>query len=237
MATKTSTRAVDRSDAEHSLDSSKVLTECCQQGTACRFQLVHSGYSAPAIFVPILAQGIELQISSDEMGEPLLPQAICCISFPYRTTFCAFLGCIVDVRQPKSKVRRVIVSVPQQLTTTNLRQSFRVPIIQHSGLETVVRTADNQQFVVDTHDIAQAGLEIEFAEGDPPRLSVGQSLSVELRFRGEVVQRTGDVRRIQGNRCGLLFGQNPDDGDHQQAARMNGIMLSLQQMWLKSRLK
>ena len=237
MAITSSTRVADIHDTRNSLDSEKVLSDCCEQGVVCYFQLVHCGCPARATFVAVHPHGIKLRISPEENDVLLLPQAMCCVSFTYRTAFCAFLGCLIEVDEPTSTGRDIVASVPQQLTTTNLRQSFRVPVIQDSGLETIVRTEDGKSFSAMVLDIAETGLEMEFATDARPALWVGTSLFVELRFRGEIVQRAAVVRRVAGVCCGLSYRRNPSNADEQrQANRMNGIVRSLQQMWLKSRI-
>ena len=123
--------------------------------------------------------------------------------------------------------------------TTNLRQSFRVPVIKDSGLRSLIRTADDQTYDdVVVRDIADAGIEIEFSVGNVPELTVGRFLDVELRFRDETIQRRGEVRRVTGNKVGLAFNPQPEDEqENQQAIRMNGLVLAIQQLWLRSRLK
>ena len=238
MASVTSSRAIGSDDLQSSLDSKKVITECCECSGSCRFQMVHSGYSTPASFVTTSPRGVELRISPENAEEKFSPQSICCVSFPYRTSFCAFLGCLMDVRLLSSGERRLTVSIPQQLMTTNLRQSFRVPVIKDSGLQSLIRTAVDQTYDVVVRDIADAGIEIEFSVGNVPELTVGRFLDVELRFRDETIQRRGEVRRVTGNKVGLAFNPQPEDEqENQQAIRMNGLVLAIQQLWLRSRLK
>jgi hypothetical protein len=237
LLTTTFTRTAETNDARNSDDATKVLSECCEVNAACRLQFAHNGYSARATFVALRPQGIELRLSAEENDEPLLPQAICCVSFPYKTTFCAFLGKLDEVHQLSSGGCRVVATTPKQLTTTNLRQSFRVPVNTEAGLVTTVRMPDDQAFVVQTRDIAESGLEIEFSRKDHPELTVGATLIAELQFRGEVVQRKCEVRRVAGKQCGLLFCRQPNEDEQRPADRMNGMLLSLQQLWLKSRVK
>ena len=130
----------------------------------------------------------------------------------------------------------MIATVPKELTITNLRQSFRVPVIRTAGLETIIRTEDDRTFIVNALDIAEAGLEVEFAGGDTSGLVIGAPVVVELGFRGEVIQRAAEIRRIHAGRCGLLFDNRSDEIGHRQAACVHGLVLSLQQHWLKSRL-
>ena len=236
MATLTQKRAAESADSKSFPDATKVLTDCCEQRTVCRFELVHKGYGASVTMVKLHPQGLELRISKEDGVERLLEQSICCVSFSIGPTFCAFLGHLISVKRPKTGERFIVVSVPKQLTATNLRQSFRVPVIRNSGLETMIRTPDEQQFTVNAIDIAEAGIEIEFEIGDRPTLKVGMVLDVELRFRGEVVQKKSEIRHIAGSKCGLSYINQADESSQRQDARINGFVLTLQQLWLKSRI-
>jgi hypothetical protein len=154
VLTSTVVRPFDGIDSRSFPDAVKILEDCCEQRTVCRFELVHNGYSTSVTMVRLHPQGLELRIPVEEDREPLLSQAICCVSFSIGPTICAFLGHLIDVRKHKTGERLIVVSVPKQLIGTNLRQSFRVPVIRDAGLETIIHTADEQQFVVNARDIA-----------------------------------------------------------------------------------
>ncbi len=231
-----SNRLHDADTDPHNVDATAILDECCQQSAACRFQLLHSGYSARGTFQAFRAQRIELRISAEEGSEPILPQSICCVTFPHQNSICAFLGCVIDVRRQSPAQCKVIATIPKQLTMTNLRQSFRVPVIQQSGLVVNIQTSEGRTFVVQARDIADDGMEIEFAPNEDHRLAVGKTVLIELRFRDEVALRTAEVRRLADSRCGLLIRTPLDDEEHRQAGRMHAIVVLLRQLWLKSRI-
>lgn len=235
--TQTLARTPETVDSKNYLDSAKVLNECCAQKTVCRFELIHNSYSTSATLIKLHPQGIELRISADDANEPLIEQAICSISFSVGPTICAFLGHVIDVRVLTSHERKVFVTVPDRLFATNLRRSFRVPVVMDSGLEVRVWTADGVKHWVTACDVAESGIEIEFEAGKVPTVKVGGRLEIELRFRDETVKRTAEIRRIAGPRCGLSFGSNVEEVDREQAARLSRFVISLQQIWLKNRIK
>lgn len=239
MAWVTSARSRTRTEKSQSpLDAKKVLAECCEIQNFCRLQLVHSAFATPAMFVSMNNLSVELSVSSEDADARLLAQAIACVSFPYHTSFCAFLGCLIDVRKRPGGERRVVVSIPQHVITTNLRQTFRVPVLPDCGLATSIMTADGTPNPVFVRDITDAGVEIEFPDEDYPALLLGSVLLVEFRFRGETIRRQGEIRRLTGRKVGLSFEANPTDPqESQQAIRMNGLVLAIQQHWLRSRLK
>jgi hypothetical protein len=199
--------------------------------------LVHSGYVASVTMVKLHPQGVELLLEPEDAREPLLEQAICCVSFSVSPKFCAFIGYLVDVKHAKTGNCHIVVSVPKQLTATNLRQSFRIPVIRNSGLQTIIRTPGQRQFVVMARDIAESGIEVEFTTSDDPALNVGTLVDVELHLRDEVVEKTAEVRRISGSKCGLAFTCRQDEQGRRHDVRLNGFVLSLQQLWLRSRVK
>lgn len=236
MFTSTSNRSADVGGMRYSLESARILAECCEQSANCRFQLVHCVYSLHATFVSLHDEWIEILLPSKDGESYLIQHAICCISFSYGTSYCAFLGCLVDVRQDSPGHVRIVVTFPKQLTVTNLRQSFRVPVVDNAGLETTIRTATDREFRVIAHDITESGMEFELPAGIDPGFDAGSQLTVELRFRDEVVVRPAEIRRKIENRCGVAFSSPVDEQAQQQATRMRGIVLSLQQLWLRSRL-
>ena len=237
MTTSTPSRSSEVDGMRYSLDSTRILTECCEQSATCRFQLVHCVYSVHATFVAMHEEWIELQMPPNEGESPLIQHAICCISFSYGTSYCAFLGCLIDVRRMVPGELQIVVTFPKQLIVTNLRQSFRVPVVEKSGFETLIRTLKDEEYSVIARDITEGGIEVEFPPGTDPGLTIGSTISVEMRFKGEVVQRAATVRRTVDNRCGVAFVNAQDDNAQRQASRMRGMVLSLQQLWLRSRLK
>ena len=236
MVTATKVSTPD-TEIRYALDSEKLLSECCDQNIECRCQFVHSGDSMQAIFVGLDERGVELKIPLEEACKSLHPKSICCVSFPYRTSFCAFVGCLLDVYQQESGERRLVATFPGEVTVTNLRQAFRVPVLPDAGLEAIVRLPDKRAFNVAAQDIAEGGMEVEFARDDKHGLMVGMHVAVQLKFRDKTVVRKAEVRRVVAPRCGLYFGSPSDNDGRRQAAAMHAIMLSMQQLWLKNRLK
>lgn len=233
----TLTRTPETVDSKNYLDSAKVLNECCAHRTVCRFELIHNGYATSATMMKLHPQGIELRISADDADEPLIEQAICSISFSVGPTICAFMGHLLDVRPLTSHERKAFVTVPGLLFATNLRKSFRVPVIMNSGLETRVWTPDGTKHFVSACDLAEFGIEIEFESGKVPVLKVGDKLKVELRFRNETVNRGAEIRRVAGPRCGLAFSGETDEIDREQAGRLSRFVIGLQQIWLQNRIR
>lgn len=171
--------------------------------------------------------GLLIRIPDDGSADPFMAQALCSVSFPCENSFGEFLGDVVCVRQLDSDDRLVLISIPQFVTMTGLRHTFRVPVVVDSGLEATVTTVDKHVYQVTVNDISMADVEIEFAD-DPPSLAVGMMLAIELRFGNEAITWEGQVRRVDGALCELMF----PDQDRNQNSRQ--IALTLQQHWVKS---
>ncbi len=219
-------------------DALPILNDSCAFATSCRLQLVHSGHSVTATLRSATASGLVLRIAKDDHSDELYPHALCCVAFPYRTSLCAFLGCLLEIRNSDETGREVVVAVPQRLVVTNLRKSFRVPVVSDSELLVILKLADQPSWNVTAGNIAETGIEVDFpTDRDVPTLPLGTVVEVELHFRQEQLRLTASVRRQKGPQCGLLFVAATGAEAQHQTERLHGIVLSLQQLWLKSRLQ
>ena len=120
---------------------------------------------------------------------------------------------------------------------TNLRQSFRVPVLPEAEFEVSLFLADDQSLGVTAIDVAQTGVEIELRNRNDAALSVGSVVVAELRFNGETVRSPCEVRRTAGRRIGLSFVTSEDKADVQRESTISSMVISLQQYWLRSRVK
>jgi len=237
MGLLTSKRVLEPVDSANSLESAKVIQDCCERGMACLFKLIHSGSVAPARFLTLVGSNVELQLSMEDDDERLPEQAIACVSFSYQSKFCAFLGCVVEVGPMVAKNQRVTVSIPKQVLTTNLRQSFRVPVIPEAKLETLILLPSQQWLPVQARDIADSGIEVELTAANWPELNVGTAVTIELRFRGESIQKSGKIRRINASIFGIAFDDVVNERERSRDAQLARMTLVLQQLWLKNRTK
>ena len=148
-----------------------------------------------------------------------------------------FLSNLIEVAEYDRDHQNVTLSVPKQLVTTNLRQSFRVPVLPEAEFEASLFLTDDQCLAVTAIDVAQAGLEIELLNENDAALSVGSVVTTELRLNGETVRRPCEVRRIAGRRIGLSFVTSHEEVDLEMATTISSMVISLQQVWLRSRVK
>ncbi len=238
MVSLVPTTATEPAGPQRELDALPILKEGCTFATTTRLQLVHSGHSVTATLRSVTTTGVVLRIATDDHTDELSPHALCCVAFPHRTSLCAFLGCLLEIRNSDEVGREVVVALPQRLVVTNLRRSFRVPVVSDSGLIVVLRRDDRSLCHVTARNMAENGIEVEFdSDREVPSLPLGTVLAIELHFHQEQIHLTGEVGRQQGSHCGLLFSTRSGEAAQQQSARLHGVVLSLQQLWLKSRLR
>lgn len=237
MFTITKPRSGDVDDIKQQLESARILKECCENSEKCRFQLIHCMHMAHATFLSIQEDRLEIRMPSKGGDTQLIPEALCCISFAYGSFYCAFLGYVVAIRRIESDQTNCIITFPKQLNVTNLRRSFRVPIAENSGLKATIVTPQGHKVKVNPCDITEWGMEIEVVAAQDYGLEVGLMVEVELNFRDEVIQRTAEIRRSDESRCGLSFLELTGNDASRQASQLRSVVLSLQQLWLRSRRK
>lgn len=235
MPPTAATRAIEVDDSSHAIAPSQILRSCCENNYSCCFQIVQHEWSSPANFLRISPAGLEVLIATDEGRDVLRIGTICCISFPYELSFCVFLASISDLLIKGGNEFRIVLPVPQQIKVSNLRRLYRVPIISDAELTVTVKLSDDRSQRVHARDIAESGIEIDFGDGELPALNIGMLLGIELNYRDESAQRKAEVRRLDGTRCGLLFRPPSADVEREQSAALHNIVMSLQQLWLKSR--
>jgi PilZ domain len=238
MSTSSSSSLADANLPQREAEAMPILVESCLQGTVSRLQLVHSGHPVTASLRSVSPRGLVLRVADADHDDNLVQHTLCCISFPYRTSLCAFLSPLIELQGLTGYSRDVTLAVPDRLIVSNLRRSFRVPVVHNSSLEVKLLRADQPAVRVITHNFSETGIEIEFAnEPDSQSYLVGTTLVVELLFRSETLQLTGIVRHREDLLCGLSFQLDSTSPHARVQTKLHGIVLSLQQLWLKSRLK
>lgn len=217
----------------HAATASPIIRDCCATSAACRINLLHSSQVADAIFREVNGKTIVLNVTHCERDDELLPDALCCIAFPYQTSICAFLDCVKNVRDGASALE-VHFMMPDALTITNLRRSYRVPIVAAAGVASLVRLADGSCIEGNVLNLSETGVEIELP-GDDHRLSVDTEVQFELRFREDVIEVPAVIRRRYQSRRALKFRLLSSSESRRRTAALQRVVRSLEQLWLKSR--
>lgn len=235
MPPTAATRAIEVDDSSHAVAPTQILRACCDNNFSCRFQIVQHEWSKPANFLRISPAGLEVRVTTEEGRDALRVGTICCVSFPFELSFCVFLASISDLLIKGDNDFRVVLPVPQHIKVSNLRRLYRVPIVSEAELRVTAQLSDDRGLEVHARDIAESGIEIDFGDGELPPLNIGMLIGIHLNYRDESAQRKAEVRRLDGTRCGLLFRTPSAEVEREQSAALNNIVMSLQQLWLKSR--
>lgn len=220
--------------SSHLVKSLPLLNECCAQSVSCRLYLLHSGQMMDATFRLIESRQLVLQVLVRHRDEMLQPEALCCITFPYQSSLLAFLGCIKKIRD-NNEALEVIFDLPSELTTTNLRSSFRVPVMREAGVGLTIRLADGSRIQGDVLNVSESGLEVNLPVDDG-RLMIDAELQLELSVHDDRLELPAIVRRRQQSRRALQFALVTTPEARQRLAALQRIVRSLEQIWLKRRL-
>src|SRR5262249_40016758 len=154
--------------------------DVCTQQLSCRLHQVRGGQGLNANFTRVDEKSVDVRV---ENQEPLISQSLWCISFPYRTSYCAFLGCLIDVDEPSEFVQTVTFSYPIQLTVSNLRREFRVPVSPDAGLNVTLKALGKPALRVQTVNITESGIEVELPQATTSFLE-GSTVKLDIGFRG-----------------------------------------------------
>jgi len=163
----------------------------------------------------------------------------CCVSYFLDGRAYLFLSVVQAYHLLDStKTPRLDISHPTEITSTDVRRAFRVPVLAEVGMSVSLMTADRQQHQAMPGDISFGGMMLVFPESEVPDLDVGQRVKVTLTLgehnmglKGEIRQRFGSHK----NKFGVFF---PDcyrgDAFHPPEAYRR-IVMGTEKAWLKHR--
>lgn len=217
----------------HSVPAAPILQDCCARSVACRLHLLHSGQFADARFHLCNDDRLVVHVAPCDLDDTLQIDALCCVAFPFNTSLYAFLDCIKNVRDGSVAVE-ILFARPTVLTATNLRKSFRVPVIRADEVHVEMRLPDGTRMAAIPVNVSESGIEIELGPDDT-RLQVDTEVQFSLRFRDDTVYIPAIVQRRQQSRRALKFQPNFLPDSRQRIAMLNRVIRALEQVWLKSR--
>ena len=225
------TGATDR--ASKVIKTGSILSESCERASACRMHLLHSGHVINAIFREWRPGRVILHVNPATREDSLQPEAMCCVAFPYLQSLYAFVACVKRVRDGDSALE-VHFDDPPTLTVTNLRRSYRVPVIDEAEIELIVHWSDNQQASGKLSNISESGFEATFLVSDDT-LPVDTEVQCELKFREDRLLLPAVVRRRKQSQFALQFTLARDLENRPVIVAIQKVVRSLEQLWLKSR--
>ena len=122
-------------------------------------------------------------------------------------------------------------------STTNLRQLFRVPVLPSAGLLTTVDFDGRAAVKVNVCDVTELGIQIKLSAKNSPSFIEGARVDVDFLFRGETIHMNGEVSRLTDDHVVILLPDPTTNVQRREASRWHDVKLSLQQLWLKTRVK
>ncbi|MBM4076115.1 MAG: hypothetical protein FJ267_10760 [Planctomycetes bacterium] len=105
------------------------------------------------------------------------------------------------------------------------------------GLHSTVRVVEKQPIQVTPINIAETGIEIESEHLGDFGVDLGCAIQIGLDFQQKTIDLSGVVKRRRGSRFGIMFTHPPDSWTTRKADQLHSLVFSLQQMWLKSRIR
>ena len=173
-----------------------------------------------------------------EKGTVLRSLSTCCVSYFREGRAFIFLSVVQGYHHLKTSDRpRLTLSHPTQITATDVRRAFRVPVPAEIGL-TVNMVVDGQKYSPRPGDISFGGMMVVFPENDVPDLAVGQTMQMNISLEGNQVDLKGELRQRFGdhkNKFGVFF---PDcyhgEAFHPPEAYRR-IVMGTEKAWLKHR--
>lgn len=212
-----------------------ILNNCCRQKQPARLHVLHTDTSIEGAFLSLTAREIWVRFLADGDQLDLPLRALCCVSFADQNSHGAFLGLVEDVRYGADGARDVALSMPSQILTTNLRETFRVLVVGEMGLRVVLQTTGGEVFEPKLKNIATTGFQAEFPDDHDPGWPLGTRLLVKLHWQEECLTLAAEVRRRRGSRYGLMFVHEPAADDRQRRETLRRLVQRVQQQWLKVR--
>lgn len=209
-----------------------LLSECCEQAVACQLHLLHSGRQINAELSGVRPGRIILGLVHGT--DPPFPETLCCVSFPYQKFLHAFLGCVEKVRESQSGIE-VYFEIPTSIVSTNLRRSYRVPVLRDAGVGLTLVSGDGSRMAVELLNLSEIGAEVNLP-GDDDRIAAGDEVQVELTLRTDHLNLNAIVLRRDHCRRALQF-RMPATADRRNCVvTLQHMVRALEQTWLKNHL-
>jgi hypothetical protein len=211
-----------------------ILTDCCQRQASCRLHLLHKGRVIDSTFVSLQPGCITVAFTNTSRDDSPPTGSLCCVTFPYRQSLHAFLAG-VQIAISDGTATEVQLDLPASLSVTNLRRTYRVPVVRESGVELIVHLPDGRRIPSEILNLSEAGAEVTLPADDIP-LPVDTEIRCDLKFRDDTLEVPAIVRRRQQAHCGFQFALIRVPESRRAIATLQRMVRSLEQVWLKNRL-
>ena len=214
-----------------------ILKECCVHSVPAVIISPDNNLIFEARFASDAEGLISFEVLQDA-GNSLRSLSTCCVSYFREGRAFIFLSVVQGYRHLKTSDRPwLMLSHPTQITATDVRRAFRVPVLAEIGL-TVSMTVDGKEYRPRPGDISFGGMMVVFPEKGVPDLAVGQTMQMTVELEGQQVELKGEVRQCFGdhkNKFGIFFPEcYRGDAFHPPEA-FRRIVMNTEKAWLKHR--
>ena len=172
---------------------------------------------------------------TDRPAEELRPLTVCCITL-YRNGRAFLFASLVREYTPRlaGRLARVVVRLPDKVVGSDMRESFRVPVMAGVDIRCTLRLGD-QSWPTSVVDVSLGGIQLEFRPGQEPDLEVGRHVTLDLALGPDAATLKAEVRRKQDRRVGLFFYEHFHFDEFRSPDAFRRIVLALERHWLATR--
>lgn len=189
-----------------------VLGRCCANSAPAVIVLPEQGGFFQARFASLSQKTVSFDLFPEQSPDALKPSSLCSVSFIEGGTTCVFMASIREARAHAPKQIQLVLDLPAGIARGEARRAHRYPVYSDSGLRVRVLTSNHQEWRPEAVDISLCGIQLDFPPDDQPEFYVGAPCEVLLQLDNTSVELTGEVRRRNGRRYGLLFPETIQDG-------------------------
>ena len=232
-------RSASRGNSDQDLSAKfAIMEECCSFHVPAVLISPDTNTIFQARFASVADGIISFDVLQDE-GTVLKSLSTCCVSYFREGRAYLFLSVVQGYRHLQSTDRpRLDLSHPTEITATDVRRAFRVPVLAEVGLEVGVVTGEGKKYHPRPGDISFGGMMVAFPEAGVPDLQVGQTLQVEISLGRDSVQFSAEVRQRMGvhkHKFGLFFPECYRGNAFEPPQAYRRIVMGTEKAWLKHR--
>jgi len=189
-------------------------------------------FTSHARFAELTDDSVSLDLVSDVTDEPKL-LATCTVSFYREGRAHIFISSVREFGRPNAGgFPRLVLRLPKQIVGTDVRETFRVPVVESAPLEVALTAGGGGPYQPRALDVSLGGMQLEFSADADPDLAVGTPCSVSLTLAKAVVELDGEIRRRSKHQYGVFFSGILKAGELRPPDTYRAIIIALERLWL-----
>lgn len=218
-------------DSAHLRDD---VQRCCSMQIPVVIMVPDRNLIVQGRFAAITDNTVTFELT-ERPSEELRPLTVCCITL-YRNGRAFLFASLVREYTPRlaGRLARVVVRLPDKVVGSDMRESFRVPVMAGTGLTCTLKLGD-RTWRPGVVDVSLGGIQLEFGSGPEPELDVGSHVTVDLSLGPDSATLKAEVRRKQDRRIGLFFYEHLHFDEFRSPDAFRRIVVALERHWLATR--